>query len=317
VTHTYYVGVDVGATHVRVGLLSEDGVVVRKSKSRQVPGGDEYAVARLIVRMISELGPGEIRGVGVGSIGPLDLRRGSVINTPNLPVRTFQIVKPITEALGVPVILANDAAAAAWGERVFGIGRGIDNLVYVTFSTGIGAGVIVDGELLVGKDGNAHEVGHIVLTLDEGVRCGCGGLGHWEAIAGGANLSKSLDWFLKARGLGGMSAEPELIFRGYREGNAVLREYVDYIMRVNSAGLASVINAYDPELVIIGGAVALNNRDVFQEGFRKYLRLYLTVREPLIRFTEFGEDVGIVGAAALVKETPRSLMRFLGNAWGG
>jgi glucokinase len=305
-----YIGVDVGATYIRVGMVGSDGVVLRKVKSRQPVTGDEYAVARRIVNMISELAPGELIGVGVGSIGPLDLGRGIVVNAPNAPIRRFHIVKPIIEALGVPVVLANDAMAAAWGEYVFGSGRGFENLVYVTFSTGIGAGVIVDGNLLVGKDGNAHEVGHMVITTEE-IKCGCGGIGHWEAIAGGANLGRSLARFLESRGMGKLTVDPELIFARYREGDPVFKEYVDYIMRINSAGLASLINAYDPELVIIGGSVALNNREIFQEGFRRYLGQYLAVREPMIRFTEFGEDVGLIGAAALVKETPNSLLRFI------
>ncbi|WP_069807370.1 ROK family protein [Vulcanisaeta thermophila] len=317
-----YVGVDVGATFIRVGVVGEGGEVLGRIKVPQPSVGDEDTVARVIIRAIRDLGVGKIDSVGIGSIGPLDLRRGVVTYAPNAPIKRFKLVEPLMKELGVDVVLGNDAMAAVWGEYLFGVGRGIENLVYITISTGIGAGVIVDGHLLVGKDGNAHEIGHAVVDYGSGVRCGCGGLGHWEALASGANVPRVIKEYIRDKQfpnsqlynklINNVPVTTEEVFKAYYDGDPLAREFVDnYLMRVNAAGIATVMNAYDPELVVIGGSMALNNREVFMSGIRRYLRDYLTVREARIEFTRFGDDIGIVGAAALAMRTPDSLVKFV------
>ncbi len=138
-------GVDIGASFIRVGVIDRDGRVLTKERVPVPPeGGDENTMADLITGSIRNKLPKEqveaSIAVGIGSIGPLDLRSGNVIIAPNLKwrIKKFKVVEPIRRALGKQVILCNDAAAAAWGEHVFGDGRGVDNMVYITLSTGIG-----------------------------------------------------------------------------------------------------------------------------------------------------------------------------------
>jgi glucokinase len=317
-----YIGIDIGATFLRAGLFTGDGRLVRKIKREFPREGFSEALKSLVI----DIAGGRVDSVvavGVGSIGPLDLLRGSVVNTPNAPIKNFEIARPIRE-LGLKVILANDAAASAWGEYVLGLGRGFDNILYITISTGLGGGVIVDGNLLVGKDGNAHEIGHIVVDYSSRVRCGCGGIGHWEGIASGANIPRSFAEYVKERGLCGdigswlceeLSAgrypKPEDIFKHYYIGDPVASKYIDdYLMVINAAGIASAINVYDPEILILGGSVALNNREVFIRGIGRYLDKYLTVRRPKIVFTGFEDNVGIYGAAALAIRTPSTLAKY-------
>ncbi|MCG2880818.1 MAG: ROK family protein [Vulcanisaeta sp.] len=317
-----YVGVDVGATFIRVGLVDEGGNVVDKLKVRQPTSGDENTVAEVIIRAIKDLTRSRsIDGIGIGSIGPLDLRRGIVPLAPNAPIKRFKLVEPIIREFGVTVVLGNDAMAAAWGEYLFGIGRGVNNLVYITFSTGIGAGVIVDGHLLVGKDGNAHEIGHAVINVDSDIKCGCGGYGHWEALGSGANVPKVIRAFIRNRTYRSRLYErlmrnedvtTEEVFQAYYEGDELARDFIDnFLMKIHAAGIATVMNAYDPELIVLGGSMALNHRELFRRGIEKYLGMYLAVNPARIEFTRFGDDVGIIGAAALVYKIPDSLRRFV------
>ncbi len=320
-----HIGVDIGATFIRAGLFSHEGELLKKIKSPFPRSGFEEYLKNLII----DLSGGElsrIAGVGVGSIGPLDLSTGSVPRAPNAPIKSFRIVDPLRE-LGLRVVLANDAVAAAWGEHILGLARGYRNILYVTISTGIGGGVIVDGNLLIGKDGNAHEIGHLVVDYSSNIRCGCGGYGHWEGIASGINIPRSFSQYVSREGLCGSfksplcqrllegSLETREIFEQYARGDPIAIKYVDeYLMLVNSAGIASTINAYDPEILIMGGSVALNNKEAFAKGLDRYLDKYITVRKPVIRFTEFGDDVGIYGAAALSIKPPESLKEYI-EAW--
>ncbi|MGC9152289.1 MAG: ROK family protein [Vulcanisaeta sp.] len=317
-----YVGVDVGATYIRVGLVDEGGNVISRVKVRQPTTGDENTVAAIIIDAIKDIvRTSAIDGIGIGSIGPLDLKAGIVPLAPNAPIKRFKLVEPIIREFKVPVVLGNDAMAAVWGEYVFGIGKGIKNLVYITLSTGIGAGVIVDGHLLVGKDGNAHEIGHTVVDINSEVQCGCGGYGHWEALGSGANIPRVIKEFVKGRVyrsriydklLKGDFVSTEEIFQAYYDGDELAKDFIDnFLMKIHAAGLATVMNAYDPELVILGGSMALNNRELFRKGIEKYLRRYLAVRPARIEFTNFGDDVGIIGGAALAIKVPDSLRDFV------
>ena len=152
--------------------------------------------------------------------------------------------EPIRNYFKVRTLVANDCVAAVWGEYLLGTGRGYDNLVYITLSTGIGAGVIVDGHLLLGKDGNAHEVGHLVIDY-RGIKCGCGGIGHWEAYASGRNLPNLIR--ILAKDYRGMITEaldlalnnsltaPKL-FRLWSDGDEFANYVVDELARINAAG---------------------------------------------------------------------------------
>lgn len=203
---THVLAVDVGATRTRVAIFDRRGMkLLRKEVIKTPHEGDEDIVAEAIIavaeRLIASLGLSEVTAVGAGTIGPLDVRRGYVVNPPNIPLKGFSLREPLMKRFNVPVYVVNDCVAAVYAEYMSGAGLGRDNVVYVTISSGIGAGVIVDGHLLLGKDGNAHEVGHLVLSYDSSIKCGCGGVGRWEALASGNNLWR----LLKYLGLDGVA----------------------------------------------------------------------------------------------------------------
>jgi glucokinase len=290
----FFLGVDIGATWTRALLIDETGRVLNRVKIRTSVNPLED-VAQAVADW-------HFDAVGVGSIGPLDLRSGWVVNSPNSPSRQFPLVEPLKK-LGRPVVVANDCVAAVWGEYVFR--RSVDNLVYVTLSTGVGVGAIVNGVLLLGKDGNAHELGHAVIDFRSKRGCGCGGRGHFEAFVGGANMPSFYQEVT-----GELPLEPAEIFKRYRQGHEKTREFMELWLDALAAGIATVIAAYDPELVLFGGSMALNNWDIISEELPRRLREYLGVREPTIAQASFGDDEVAIGAAALAYRTPETLRKF-------
>ena len=322
-----YIGIDIGATNTRIALADQEGRIVKKIRFPSPHEGDEYTVARLLVEKIRENFRDwleKVRAVGIGTIGPVDLRKGMVVNSPNLGIRTFYLVGPLKEDLGKPVYMLNDCVAAVWGEKMFGAARDTDNAVYITFSTGIGGGVIVDGALLLGKDGNAHEIGHIVVDYKYRIRCGCGGYGHWEGYASGANIPRFAQYIAEHEELSGEEKRSplyrlalegrltsEIIYREAKRCDPFAERVVNEVIKINVAGVASVINVYDPEVVSIGGSVALNNPELVIEPIIREVPKNIVNRAPRILRTPLGEDAVIYGAIALAMNPPSTLLRFL------
>ncbi|MHA1616267.1 MAG: ROK family protein [Candidatus Njordarchaeales archaeon] len=311
-----YVGIDVGATWTRLGL-ADSGKILQTAKIRTPRRGGELVnvLIESTYKLLSRLDKKGVRleSIGIGSIGPLDLRRGALKNPPNLPVGEVEIAKPLRDEFGVPVYLLNDCSAAVIGEKFFGRGKNISNLVYITISTGIGGGAIVDDHLLLGKDGNAVEVGHIVVDFEGRLRCGCGGYGHWEAYASGNNIPRFAKWLIEnkytdlleqsmLRNLIKNNLEEldaKTIYSAARKGDELALKIVDEINRINAAGIASVVNIYDPELITLGGGVLLNNKDLILPRVMELLPTYATNRIPRIEITSLGDEIVLYGAIAL------------------
>jgi glucokinase len=197
------------------------------------------------------------------------------------------------------------------GEKEFGLGKGLSNLVYITLSTGIGGGAIVDGKLLIGKDGNAVEIGHMVIDKEGKLLCGCGKPGHWEAYCSGANIPRFVRLWFKSHEveksklfeLGGTNLSKltsKLLFEAAKLGDEVAIQVVEEIGRLNAMGFANLINAYDPELITVGGAVALNNPELVLRPIKKYVKDFAVNRVPKIALTPLGEDVTLYGLLAVV-----------------
>ncbi|WP_440059297.1 ROK family protein [Thermogladius sp. 4427co] len=307
-----HLAVDIGATWTRIAL-GIDGKIVKKIVFRTPNKGGRSAVADSIIAAFEkELKEyfDKIEAIGVGTIGPLDIKKGVVVNTPNLPLGTFDIRRPLEEYFGKPVYVVNDAVAGVIAEKYYGRGSPFNNIVYVTMSTGIGGGIIVDGRVLLGKNGNAHEIGHIVVKYDSEIKCGCGGYGHWEAYAGGANIprlakyiAEKNPWAIQRSGIAASvlrgDVEARDIFEAARRGDILAKMVVDEIVKASIAGFVTVINLYDPEFISIGGSVFLNNKDLLYEPIRKGVLNGIVTEPPIIEPTTLGDDIVLYGALAL------------------
>ena len=312
----YGVGVDIGATYIRVALADGKGDIVDKMTEPTVKTGESLDLTHQIIRMIKALlennsvGKECLIGIGVGTIGPLDLKKGAIINSPNLPFKEVPLLEPLEKAFEVRVKILNDCTAAVVGEKIFGADKGLDNIVYITISTGIGGGAYVDGHLLIGKDGNAAEIGHMVVDPEGLLICGCGKRGHWEAYCFGANIPRyarillsrkagiesSLVYKYAEGDLRNLTAK--IIYGAAREGDEVALEIVEKINTYNAVGVTNVINVYDPELITLGSSVVLNNVDLVVEAIKEKVGGYVMNRLPEIRVTPLAGDVVLYGAIA-------------------
>ncbi len=307
-----FIAVDIGATKIRVASGNREGIEEKITETTDRINGPE-GVPLQIIRMIREL-VDQPEAVGVGSIGPIDLETGMITNTPNYPFNEIPVVKPLQQEFKVPVKIVNDCTAGVLGEHVYGAGKGIDNLFYVTLSTGLGGGAMVDGHLLVGKDGNAVEVGHLTIYPDSEIICGCGAPGHWEAYSSGKNIPRFAQMLLRSKkwhnsllavlcGGDAKAITTETIFDAAKQGDEAALWIVDEIGKINAVGVADIVNAYDPELMTIGGSVALNNPDLILTPIQRYVARHVINRLPEIMITPLGGDIVLYGALALALDT--------------
>ncbi|MEM2282024.1 MAG: ROK family protein [Candidatus Hadarchaeales archaeon] len=305
-----YLGIDIGATKIR-GAIFDGKEMVCKAREPTETGSVE-GFTRQLVRISESLckkagvKPKELEGTCVASFGPLNYRMGELVNPVHLPFKqTIPIVKPLQKKLGSPVYLINDCVAAVMGEHEFGLGSGIDDLVFVNLGAGIGAGVYVDGRVLFGKDGNAHEIGHYTIDPEGKLRCGCGRRGHWEAYCSGPGIPN----LAKLKGYPPLKSE-ELLDRAGK-GDKKALQLLEEIGRLNAIGFANVINSYDPELVIVGGALALAGKELILRPIRERVADHAVNAVPPIELSRLGEEAGVYGA--VVAATQSYFIEFLSS----
>ena len=232
--------VDVGGTKIGAGLVDASGALLRSATSPTPRGGDEQDVWQALLTAVQQVDPSGALAVGVGCAGPMTAG-GATVSPLNIPAwRDFPLQPRLAEHFGLPVVVDNDAKALAVGEGWRGAGAGVGSFLAMVVSTGVGGGLVVDGRLLHGREGNAGHVGHVVVVPD-GAGCGCGGRGCLEAEISGTAIGRRL-------GAPAASAPVEEVARAGR----LLGE-----------GLGSVANLLDLELVAVGGSVALGFGEPF------------------------------------------------------
>ena len=309
----YVYAVDVGGTKVEMAVGDETG---RLLATRRVPTGElgrGDAILDALAERLRALTPAGVTpdAVGVGSPGPLDSRAGRLLKPSNLPGwEDLEIERGLSDRLGMAVILDNDATAAALGEWRYGAGRGAGDMVYVTVSTGIGAGIIAHGDLIRGTAANAGELGHIIANPG-GVRCHCGLTGCLETEASGTALARmaeerreSSPWF---RTYGGPLAAPQ-VFDALRAGDAVAREIVLHAADRLAWAFGLLVNLMNPERIVVGGGVAAEGAlllDPIREALPRYAMPDLLASMTLVG-AALGADVGVAGAVAVALRAPRA-----------
>ena len=316
----YLVGVDVGGTNVRIALGNAKGNIAVRLNERSDKLSGPRGLSSQIKRMIRSLVDDErILCIGIGSAGPLDLKKGAIVHSPHLGFDRIPLLEPLEKEFRVPVCLVNDCVAAVVAEKVFGEGKKSANLVYVTVSSGIGGGAFVDNHLLRGKDGNAHEVGHVTIDQARRLLCGCGKRGHWEAYCGGDNIPNLVRLQLESEPRSDVESSllygktdgnfgcisSRILFDAAKCGDKLASRIVDEIGRLNALGFANVNAVYDPEVITVGGAIALANPNLVLNPVRKLINESSINRKPRIKLTTLGEDIVLYGALALANKLKR------------
>jgi glucokinase len=314
----YAIGVDIGGTRIRVALSDEKGRFLSRIEEK-IDLKNEKAISGQIIRVShyicknSGIALGKIEKIGISSAGPLDLRKGLLIKPTNLPFPIVPLTEPVSGELGIPTFLLNDCAAGVLGEKNFGAGKNVENLVFVAQGTGIGGGAIVDNTLLSGKDGNAVEIGHFTIDMDGRLKCGCGRRGHWEAYCSGRNIPNFVRLKIKEADekrvknsllfkntIGNFkNLDSKALFTAAKLGDSLSLEIVEDIGRLNAMGFANVVNAYDPSLITVGGSLALRNKKLSINPMKRHLQNYAINRIPKIMITPLGEDANLYGAIAV------------------
>ena len=308
----YYAGVDIGATNIRTVVADDDGTILASGQRRTPRGPTGIAVTEAVLQTLREtcadasVDPTSIRAAGIGSIGPLDLASGTVEEPANLPDTIDKI--PLTGPVGNlidsdNVYLHNDTNAGVIGQRFYS-DRNPDDMVYLTISSGIGAGVAVDGHVLTGWDGNAGEVGHFVVDPQGRRTCGCGHDGHWEAYCSGNNIPEYARTLYEDAGRVDTALpleDPDFsavdVFE-HADTDEFARHVVDQLAHWNAIGVSNLVQSYAPLVVYIGGAVALNNEELVVDPIRDRVGDMVFGNVPDVQLTSLGDDVVVRGAVA-------------------
>jgi len=308
------IGLDIGGTKISGAVIDESGVILAKGR-KDTPAHDPAAIVEEAANLIRELSLAHrIDAVGVACAAFIDRSRSTVYFSPNLAWRDEPLKGRLESVLDVPVIIENDANAAAWGEFRFGAALEADDMVMVTVGTGIGGGVVVDGVLMLGAFGVGAELGHM-RVVPNGIRCGCGNRGCWEQYASGNALVREARELIvsgtpHAARLSELCAgDPSVltgpdVTRAAGEGDPAAVELLADLGTWIGEGLASVAAILDPELIVLGGGVSGAGSLLIDPALAAFRR-QLTGRghRPEARFAlaSLGNDAGMIGAADLAR----------------
>lgn len=308
------IGVDVGGTKVAAGVVDQHGHIVEKLK-RFTPAASPGGTIAVIADVVNELlGRYEVDAVGIGAAGFVDQTRSTVLFAPNLAWRDEPVKKLVEERIGRPVVVENDANAAAWAEAKLGAARGLEQVLLITVGTGIGAGIVLDGRVYRGRFGSAGEPGHY-RVVPEGRLCGCGNQGCWEQYASGSALvaeardfaRRSPEAAVRLLQLAGGSPEGidgPAVTAAAREGDVAALQCFEIVGSWLGAGLADLSAILDPGCFVIGGGVSEAGELLLQPAREAYHH-GLTGRSHRefadVRLAELGPDAGLIGAADLAR----------------
>lgn len=315
---TKRIGIDVGGTNVKIALVDGEGkIIYSNSVPTYAQMGYEYTVNNIkqaIRDLMKETNTDakEIEGIGFDFPGQVDYKTGVVKLAPNIPGWVnVPIAQMIEEEFNIPTRIDNDVRCAALGELKFGAGKGCENFVCITVGTGIGSGLVINGQLVRGAANAAGEIGHIKLQMNGGPICGCGDTGCLEAFASGPSIVAMAQEYLKGgkstkfREMAGADGEitPYIVAKAAEAGDPVAKRIFEIVGTYIGMGLVSVINLLNPEKVIIGGGVAAAG-DLLFDPIRKTIKeraMVVAGNSVEIVPAELGNSAGVIGASMLVE----------------
>lgn len=305
-----YVGVDLGGTNIKAGIVNDEGKII-SSLSIPTEGQQGWEkvisnIKKVILKLMVEDG---IRAIGVGVPGPVDFENGIIREMPAIPgVKNVNISKQLSDEFKIPVFVDNDANNFALGEIVFGVAKGKKNVIGITLGTGIGGGIVIDGKLYRGAKNYAGEIGHMVI-VPNGVQCNCGKFGCWEAYASATAIIKQALSYkkrnieTKLKDYQDERIEAKTIFDLAKEGDRFCESIVNNVFFYLGLGIASIVNIFNPEMVVIGGGLSLAGDYLLNSVKEIALQNIMPpLRENVeIVLSKSGNNAGIIGAAGLAK----------------
>jgi glucokinase len=310
------IGVDIGGTKIAGAVVSATGEILACAR-RDTPAHDPDQIAHDVAALVTDLGRGrdDVRAVGVACAGFVDRTGSTVLFAPNLAWRDEPMKMRLEALLDLPVVIENDANAAAWGEFRYGAATEADDMLLVTVGTGIGGGVVIDSQLLRGAYGIAGELGHMRVVPD-GIRCGCGNRGCWEVYASGNALVREARELVGSRALNGVAlsdacgGDPSRLMGHHvttvaQAGDPAAAELLADLGRWLGEGAASMAAVLDPELIVIGGGVIAAGELLLGPARAAYGRqLSGRGHRPVAQIVPaaLGNDAGMIGVAALAAE---------------
>jgi len=308
-------GIDLGGTKILTAVTNKQGEMLSRDHSVTPAKEGQEAVVKSILESVgraldqAHIAASDLTAIGVGAPGLSNPETGVLFTSPNLPGwKDVPLRDIIGKKLGSKAFLINDANAAAIGELHFGAGRGTSNFIYITVSTGIGGGIIVDGKIYTGSTGTAGELGHMVID-DDGPKCNCGNTGCWETLASGTALAREA----KDRIREGMATSilqyaddniekinAEAIHEAAQAGDKLANELIAQTAYYLGVGLANLINIFNPEVIVIGGGLSNIGDMLLKPAFEEAGRRAFKPAYQAARFAraELGRNSGVLGAAA-------------------
>lgn len=313
------IGIDIGGTKVAGGLVDVDGNITQRARRdtphrSKSPSVVEDTIVEVVAELLQIVGSGTVAAVGIGAAGFVAADRATVVFAPHLSWRHEPLQEALQKRIAMPIFVDNDANAAVWAEWKFGAAQGETHLMMITLGTGIGGGILINGEVQRGRFGIAGEFGHMQI-VPGGHRCECGNRGCWEQYASGNALvreARSLfsasspiasDLFDRAEGIPGNLTGP-LITQAAHDGDPTARELLAEIGNWLGLGIANLAAAFDPGVFVIGGGLSAAG-DLLLDSARETFKRQLTGRgyrpEARIVAAELGNDAGLIGAADLAR----------------
>ncbi len=312
----YYLGIDLGGTNISIGIVDNQGNIVAKG-SVPTPSLGDYTqdVAEMIAlsnKLILDNGytPADIKAVGIGCPGSVDYKNNLVAYSCNLGFNNAPIYEEFKKHWDIPIVLENDANAAAYGEYVMN-GNNCDVFIAITLGTGVGGGIIINGEIFRGSNGAGGELGHSVL-VHNGLICSCGRKGCWEAYASASALTKQTKIAIEKHPQSIMAqiakerskVNGRTAFDAAKKGDAAAKEVVDRYINYIADGIANIVNIFQPDIIAIGGGIS-NEGEYLLAPIRDYVKkndYNKLFKSTEIKAAKLLNDAGIIGAALIAKK---------------
>jgi len=306
--------IDLGGAKIIAAIVSHHGQIMAKDYSltladegvEAVTGRVFLAIDRLL--KLKDIAPPQLHSISIAAAGAIDLERGRVTSSPNLPGwHDIPLRDIVSSKYRVNTILINDANAAALGEHQLGAGKGVNNLILITVGTGIGGGIIASGRLYTGTIGSAGEVGHMTIDVN-GPRCSCGNIGCWEVLASGTAMAREAinrishgERSILTKMVEGKIEKitAETVEAAAREGDSLALGVISQVATYLGVGMVNLVNIFNPEMIIVGGGMAKMGELLLEPARQVVRERAFKVAAEVVRIVpaQLGEDAGVLGAA--------------------